>query len=523
MKTIATVFLIFNFILVQSQIDTVWTKCIGGSGDEVVGAFETSQALCKGLSDNTFYVVSNTRSWDGMISDSLGSLDVIILRMNALGDTLWTKIVGGEDWDAPTDIEVDAQGNLYVCGFSYSLTGDFGPHHGDNSKMDGFLIKLSPEGQIVWARQYGGSPAMDFGGNDIIHDIEILPNGNIISVGTTNSNNGDLTMMLDYFSVGWFLEVSSVGNVISSKKVKGADHNEFNENEFLRMVHLPSGKYIIAGFQWYMLQVTLWIVQLDEEGNKEWEKVYKSNADIFVTDMLYYNNQLYLLNYINAGGVSVTAPFNGGYSDFWMLRCDTTGTINQQVCWGGSESEMPVRLYREDDYFYALGSTLSSDGYVHGDSLGLADMFMVKFNSSLDTVFTWKNGGNNADVIHSATILPDSGMIIVGKTSSNDHFFHNNYGGSDIFSMRLIDKTVGISEIEDKNIKIFPNPCETFIQINNDQSFDSYRIVSFDGKEVKSGDFNGGKISTTELAEGIYLITLYNRGSILITRRFVKK
>ena len=129
MKTIATVFLIFNFILVQSQIDTVWTKCIGGSGDEVVGAFETSQALCKGLSDNTFYVVSNTRSWDGMISDSLGSLDVIILRMNALGDTLWTKIVGGEDWDAPTDIEVDAQGNLYVCGFSYSLTGDFGPHH----------------------------------------------------------------------------------------------------------------------------------------------------------------------------------------------------------------------------------------------------------------------------------------------------------------------------------------------------------------------------------------------------------
>lgn len=522
MKTFAIFIFLFTFLYVNAQIDTVWAKCFGGSNDEVVGAFETSQALCKGLSDNSFYLVSNTRSWDGLITDSLGSLDVLIIRMNPQGDTMWTRILGGEDWDAPTDIEVDEEGNLFVCGYTYSMTGDFGSHHGDNSNSDGFVMKVNASGDLLWAKQYGGEPAMDFGGQDVLNSLELLPNGNIVCAGNTSSNNGDLTLMLNYFSVGWFLEVSDEGDVLVSKKVKGTDHNEYNENDLIRMIRLPSGNYIMAGFQWYMLQVTLWIVQLDEQGNKEWEKVYKSNGDVFVTDMLLYNNELYLLNYINSAGVNVSAPFNGGYSDFWMLKCDTNGSITKQACWGGSESEMPFRLFFNDNYFYAFGSSLSSDGFVHGDSLGMADMYMVKFNSSLDTIFTWKDGGNDADIIHSATMLPDSGMIIVGKTSSNDHFFHGNYGGSDVFAARMIDKTIGIVEKERNKCILFPNPCESYIEIQNTQKAKWYIITNIDGVEVRRGEIGNGIINTIDLVKGVYLLSLYDNVDILSIQRFLK-
>jgi hypothetical protein len=53
-------------------------------------------------------------------------------------------------------VAVDAQGNAYVTGyFRQSLT--VGARTLRTDPIDAFLLKYSPQGQVLWARQLGAS------------------------------------------------------------------------------------------------------------------------------------------------------------------------------------------------------------------------------------------------------------------------------------------------------------------------------------------------------------------------------
>lgn len=65
----------------------------------------------------------------------------------------------GQAW--PTDVETDAQGNIYVCGFFYG-TIDLDPglgtdSHTSNGADDAFIAKYSPSGQFIWGLAFGST------------------------------------------------------------------------------------------------------------------------------------------------------------------------------------------------------------------------------------------------------------------------------------------------------------------------------------------------------------------------------
>lgn len=85
--------------------------------------------------------------------------DIFISKVDADGNFVWAKQLGGIDLKDATAVGVDAAGNVYTTGFFYG-TVDFDPGVGVSNLTsigysDIFISKLDASGNFVWAKQMG--------------------------------------------------------------------------------------------------------------------------------------------------------------------------------------------------------------------------------------------------------------------------------------------------------------------------------------------------------------------------------
>ncbi|MEO0934789.1 MAG: SBBP repeat-containing protein, partial [Cyanobacteria bacterium J06641_2] len=99
---------------------------------------------------------------------SNGSNDGFVTKYNADGTVAWANNFGGDAFDKGSEIAVDAAGNSYVTGlFKNSATfGSFTLNGG--TKNDIFVTKLDDAGNFKWAKNFGGT--VDDKGNGITVD-----------------------------------------------------------------------------------------------------------------------------------------------------------------------------------------------------------------------------------------------------------------------------------------------------------------------------------------------------------------
>ncbi|CAD5273436.1 MULTISPECIES: IPT/TIG domain-containing protein [unclassified Imperialibacter] len=92
-----------------------------------------------------------------------GNEDILIAKFGtSSGDLVWVKTEGGYNYDNARSVDLDNNGNIYVTGyFSTSAFDDFGLTTEMNSR-DAFVAKYNPSGEILWAQKAGG-PGDDYG------------------------------------------------------------------------------------------------------------------------------------------------------------------------------------------------------------------------------------------------------------------------------------------------------------------------------------------------------------------------
>lgn len=100
-------------------------------------------------------------------------------------EIVFSTYVGGGLFDAVTAVSSDASGNTYLGGWTES--SDFpsvsGFQASSSGGVDGFVAKLSPTGQLLYATFLGGS------GEDRVTGIAISPSGEIVASGHSTSTN----------------------------------------------------------------------------------------------------------------------------------------------------------------------------------------------------------------------------------------------------------------------------------------------------------------------------------------------
>jgi hypothetical protein len=116
---------------------------------------------------------------------SKGLTDIWIGCLSAEGEPLWARSYGGPAHDAAHALAVSPAGEVYVTGSFQSGVIDFGggpiPHVGPESFHDIFLLKLSPAGEHIWSRGFGG---LDW---DLAKSIALSPQAELLVAGSFNS------------------------------------------------------------------------------------------------------------------------------------------------------------------------------------------------------------------------------------------------------------------------------------------------------------------------------------------------
>jgi pimeloyl-ACP methyl ester carboxylesterase len=161
----------------------LWQKQLGGS-DAVTGNSIAVDAFGNVYTTGNFV---GTVDFDpGMgVFNLTGSYDVFISKLDASGNFLWAKSMGGSGFDEGKSIATDAGGNVYTTG-SFRYIADFDPGTGiynlTVNRIQGyrnvFISKLDASGNFVWAESMGRS-ASDSGGNSIAIDA----NRNVYTTG----------------------------------------------------------------------------------------------------------------------------------------------------------------------------------------------------------------------------------------------------------------------------------------------------------------------------------------------------
>jgi hypothetical protein len=122
-------------------------------------------------------------------------VEAFVTRLNAAGGRVYSTYLFGEDGDQGNDIAVDAAGNAYVTGETYSryfpLVNAFQPQKGAPlGTLDAFVAKLNATGSaLVYSSYLGGSRVEDIPleGEDKGLGIVVDTGGNAIVVGVTNA------------------------------------------------------------------------------------------------------------------------------------------------------------------------------------------------------------------------------------------------------------------------------------------------------------------------------------------------
>ena len=168
----------------------------------------------------------------------------------------------------------------------------------------------------------------------------------------------------------------------------------------------------------------------------EWQKCLGGSGD----DVANCINQTADGGYIIAGYTNSNdrdVRGNHGSYDAWVVKINSTGSIQWQKCLDGDDSDKANSVQQTTDGGYIVaGETGSNDVNVSGNH-GLLDAWVIKLNSTGAT--QWQNclGGSSFDSANSIQQTSDGGYIVAGGTESNDGDVSGNHGSYDAWVVKL--------------------------------------------------------------------------------------
>lgn len=146
-------------IKINNSGDTLWTKTFGGPGEDRFRELHQT-------ADGGFILVSETLSFGA------GNSDVYLVKTDSIGNLLWTKTYGGSSSDYGYSVRQTLDGGYIIAGYTRSFGAE---------GTDVYIIKTDSSGNLDWTKSYGGS-SDDYG-----YSIRQTTDGGYIIAGYTTS------------------------------------------------------------------------------------------------------------------------------------------------------------------------------------------------------------------------------------------------------------------------------------------------------------------------------------------------
>lgn len=403
--------------------DIIWQQTSGGqSGEEWGYSLDTT-------ADGGLLVTGAAYSGDGNVTGSHGNGDLWVIRLGADGSKLWDRAYGGNESDYGLSIKTTADGGSVVLGTTGSNNGDISGYHGNG---DLWVLRLSPAGDILWQKVYGGN-LTDEGG-----DILLLPDGGYMLTGYTMSDNGDPTGHKGGGDL-WMIRLDQAGSIIWQKTIGGSRRDSGSS-----IIRTTDGGYAMTGNTYSSDgdvsanhgSSDLWVVRTDGNGSLLWQKSFGGSKLDWGHSLAEFPNGDLLV-----GGVTASADgdisLNHGAGDVWVLRLTASGDKIWEKTYGGSFSD---NLWKAEisprGGAFLVGETFSVDGDIqanHGD----ADIWISEIDANGTLLWSKTLGGSNYESGAWVKQIADGNLTITGTTRSQDGDVKNAKGEGDLWTVKI--------------------------------------------------------------------------------------
>jgi gliding motility-associated-like protein len=271
-------------------------------------------------------------------------------------------------------------------------------------------------------RNYGGSLSDD------AKDFKILADGSMVMLGTSHSNDGDITghhLPVEIVDIA-VIRTNPSGNVIWSRSLGGTPPDDGST-----IIPTTDGGFIVAGstgspngdvtgFHGGIWDV--WVVKLDISGNIVWQKCYGGSQLDFGSDIIETNGGFIITgNTTSSDGDVVGHHGTNEKEDLWVFKIDNSGNLLWQRCYGGTLADGAFSKICPtlDGAFLLTTITQSLDGDVSNLS-NIQDAWILKISPVGTIIWDKCVGGNYGDIIQKTIANSDGTFFLTGYTYADD-------------------------------------------------------------------------------------------------------
>ncbi|MGZ3866900.1 MAG: T9SS type A sorting domain-containing protein [Bacteroidia bacterium] len=311
---------------------------------------------------------------------------LFLLASAGLSQNVFQKTFGGTLSEYVYSVQQTSDGGYILCGTKDidTLTGN----------TDAFIIKTNSAGDTLWSKIYGGTSA-EYG-----EAVRQTSDGGYVLAGITGSFGAGVEDI-------YVVKTNSTGDTLWTKTY-GTIYDDLG----LSIEQTTDGGYVIAGHTESngAGKGDFYCVKLDATGDTSWTKTYGGPKH----DHAFCGTQT------NDGGfifVGHTVSFGGPSGGFYAVKTNSSGDTLWTRVYGGTTDSYCYTVIQTSDNGYAI------TGYTDCFGAGGTDFYLVKTNSTGDTLWTKTYGSANDDYSYGIDQTSDGGYIIAGTTSG--------VGGSD--------------------------------------------------------------------------------------------
>ncbi|HKK39530.1 MAG TPA: hypothetical protein VJ949_08935, partial [Cryomorphaceae bacterium] len=334
MKTILCALAVMALIGVKGQSLTIdRATTFGGTNSDIATSISRTN-------DGGFIVAGYTQSNNLDVTGAISGEDAWILKLSSNGFLQWKKIVGGSGDDRAYDIVQTQNGDFVFAGTTNSETGDVTNPLGG---FDAWMVRLNPNGVVVWSRNLGGSD------DDAFYDVFEAPNGALAAVGESKS---DIAGTLNRGGYDYYLSaLNSNGSTLLQRQYGGSADDQARAASF-------------SGGSVYIMGTTasddgnvsdnkggtdLWLVKTNATGNLQFEQSFGGSNNDVGSSLVISSNNLLMAGTTESDDQDLNS--NNGGKDFFLVKFNTS---NGQTSW--------ARSYGSDGDEEAYSLIASSDG-----------------------------------------------------------------------------------------------------------------------------------------------------------------
>jgi gliding motility-associated-like protein len=380
--------------------------------------------------DGHFIIAGGTFSADSNFQINRGEQDFFIMKIDTIGNILWSKTYGGTERDIGTDIIETPEGDLLIVGYTESDDGDINLNKGGR---DILVLKLNENGDLIWSKTYGGSA------NDEAYQIEMAANGNYFVGGLSHSNDGDLKENYGSSDL-WFFQIDKNGAMLWEQNYGGSSQEVFGD------FYATTGRLnILASTRSEDIDVELnnggydvWFFSTRYDGGIVTNINIGGTANDYGRKLIHDGNgNHYIIG--DTGSSDGDLNFLRGIFDIMVAKVRSGEKIWVKN-YGGTQLEFGrTGILKPNGNLFIGGSTFSNDFDVPKSEVGL-DAWIFEINELGELLFNETYGGSGSESVFDVEITQNGTFGFLGTTTSDEDSIWNNFGLQDILFLTLDQK-----------------------------------------------------------------------------------